>query len=87
MKYNTVTIKPSNVQKGTWDVIFQDLPGNREEGPGILSGLGFFHYPAHMGKEEAFATLKEHLIQRHQDELDKLMRSLVSLKKLDFKMM
>ena len=85
MKYNTIIIKPSNSRKGTWEVTFEDLPGDREEGPGILSSLGFFHYPSHMEKEEAFATLKEHLIQRHQNELDKLMRSLVSLKKLTLK--
>ena len=85
MKYKTLTIKPSNTQKGTWDIIFHDLPGDREEGPGVISSLGFFHYPSYMAKEEAFAMLKEHMVQRHQEEIDKLLRSLVSLKKLDFK--
>lgn len=75
MYYSTVEIRP-NLNKLGWGVSYSDMPYDREEGQGTMSGLGFYHYPRDMGQQAAFDSLKAYMVQRHKDEIAKLQKSL-----------
>lgn len=79
MKYSTVEIKPSRVKRGSWQVMFSDLDGDRVKEAHAPHGLGFYHYPRRMGKEKAFEILRSHLVKKHEEEICKLVNSLASL--------
>ena len=83
MKYSTVEIKPRACKPGEWWVTFSDLPYDRVEGDGSLSSIGFFHYPRRIGKKAAFEKLKAHLISKHQEEVNRLLRSIESLRRVE----
>jgi len=46
------------------------------------SALGYYHFPETMTDEEAFNELKECMIKAHQEEIDRLEKSLKKLKEL-----
>lgn len=83
MRYSTVTFKPKVFEHGEWWVTFEDLPYDRESGNGSLSGLGFFHYPRKLGRKAAFEKLKAHMIEKHQEEIDRLMKSMESIRRIE----
>lgn len=81
MIYNIIKI--SQNKKG-WKVSFQDVPGERIEGPTLPNPSGFFYYPVTMSKKEAFSELKKAMIESHVEEIIKLRMSLNKLKELKF---
>lgn len=83
MRYSTVSIKPKAFEPGEWWVTFEDLPYDRESGGGALSGLGFFHYPRKIGKRAAFEKLKSHMLEKHQEEINRLVRSMESIRRVE----
>ena len=82
MYASTVEIKPSRRKGRAWEVSFSELEGEREDQESI-SGLGFYHYNRERGEQAAFEILKQHLVERHEAEIDRLKKSLISLKNLE----
>ena len=84
MKFSTVHIRPVGFKEDRrWEVAFADLPGDRNNDAGGPNGWGFYHYPRRIGKKKAFDALKAHLIERHEEEISLLTKSLSALKSLD----
>jgi len=84
MKYSTVEIRPSRIKKNAWEVNFSDLDGDRVNEGHYPHGLGFYHYPRRIGKEKAFDTLRVFLMQKHEEEINNLTKSLAKLGALKF---
>lgn len=83
MRYSTVTFKPKAFEPEEWWVTFEDLPYDREPSEGSLSGLGFFHYPRTLGRKAAFEKLKAYMIEKHQEEIDRLLKSMESIRRIE----
>lgn len=83
MRYSTVEIRPSILNRNEWEVSFSDLDGDRIDEGHRPHGLGFYHYPRKFGRVKAFTILKEYLIRQHEEEITKLQSSLVKLQKLN----
>lgn len=84
MKYSTVQIRPSPIDRNDWDVSFADLDGDRTmTAPGPHS-LGFYHYPTKLGRAKAFAKLRDYLLKKHDDEIDALQKSRAKLRNLEY---
>lgn len=83
MKYSTVKISPS---KNKWVVDVVRLPNDyiddREQKP---NSLGFFHFSEKITDEDAFEQLRNLMISMHQDEVDRLQKSIKKLKQLKLK--
>jgi hypothetical protein len=83
MKFSTVRITPRVIKPYEWEVSFSDLDGERvDEGIGPQS-TGFYHYPRSMSQKEAFEALRTHLINKHKDEINRLVESLISLEHVE----
>lgn len=80
MYYDTVEIRPV---KGQWIVLHRALDGDRIASKTCTpSASGFFHYPRKWGIERGFEKLKAEMIWRHQQEIEKLTKSIEALKSL-----
>lgn len=84
MKFSTVEIRLVGTKRDKFDVRFTDLPYDRVNEVQSPNGLGFYHYPTHLGKEKAFEQLREHLIAKHKQQIDALTKSLAKLEALKF---
>ena len=81
MKYSTVEILPYIGNK--WLVNHSEMSGDRQAEKLNPSPMGFFHYPRRMGKKKAFEQLKALLIEKHEEEIKRLNKSLAALKKVE----
>jgi hypothetical protein len=79
MYYDTVEIRPLG---GKWVVNHYKMDKDRQPRenytPNVV--LGFFHYPRKWGVEKGLRLLKEAIIKRHKDEIDRLTKSLSELR-------
>ncbi len=88
MKISTVEIKYN--LDGNLRYSFQDLPYAREGVPAspksnsVEAGLGFWHYPTKLGKRVAFDRLKDAMIKRRYEEIDKLQKSIRELEAFNY---
>jgi hypothetical protein len=82
MKFSTVEIRPRTTTD-EWQVLFSDLEGDRHNEDFGPNGLGFYHYPRRMGRKKAFEALRNHIISKHEKEIEALTQSIGKLKKLE----
>lgn len=83
MMYSTVEIRP-NLDDDKWSVSFCDLDGDREDESSTPSALGFYHYPRDIGRTAAFEKLRQHMVDRHNVEIERLTKSRDKLLALRF---
>lgn len=83
MLYNIIQIRPNYVLN-KWDISFASLDGEREEKQTFPNPLGYYHYPSNISKSIAFEELKKCMIEQHQQEIEKLQKSLQKLKELKY---
>jgi hypothetical protein len=84
VRYNTVEIKPNSLTE-KWVYGFSRDPQDRVRAKTVPNGLGFYVYPTTMSDQKAFDKLKAHLVARHKKEIDRLLKSLDKLEKLELK--
>ena len=79
MKYNTVIITPNH---DTWKVSYRTNSLEREDVKTVPLAVGSYHYPETMSDEEATKELLQCMINRHEEEINNLKKSLKALKDL-----
>lgn len=78
MYYDTIQITVIN---NKWVVSHCQQNGAREERDHYTpSPLGFFHYPREYGIKKGFDILKETMIKPHEEEIERLSKSLADLR-------
>jgi hypothetical protein len=83
LKYKTIHIEPTSGRK-KWYYRIQLDDTDRVSKKTEPSGLGYYTYPYQISDYIAFVTLKERMIQIHENEISNLQKSLDELKKLEF---
>ena len=81
MIYDIANIVPKN---GEWNVWFQLDDTDRQSSKTTPNPLGFYYYPRKIGKTKAFNELKNYLIARHTQEIERLNKSLDKLIELEY---
>lgn len=81
MKYTQLKIKPS-VTKDDWEITEIPLKGDREEGQENFSAIGHCCYQETTNRTQAFTKLKNIMIERHEEEIEDLIKSLDKLRTL-----
>lgn len=79
MIYKTVQVTPNG---DTWLVAFKKNPLERKIEKTKPHSLGFYHYPETMNDQEALGVLLRCMISRHEEEIERLNKSLEALKSL-----
>lgn len=83
MKFHTITVDPADTEIG-WVVNFTTTETTKNLQFKDASAYGVMHYEGDIGDAEAFNILKEKMIIAHQNEIERLQKSLKSLSELKF---
>lgn len=79
MKYSTVEIRPHIEGNFKWRIASCDIPYERSNEAAKPCPVGFYHYKRKLGLENAFEELKACMIESHEKEIDRLIKSRDSL--------
>ncbi len=79
MKYNRITIKPEN---NGWKTTLSYDDMDRVEQKPVPNALGFFHCPETIPVETGIKMLQDTMIKAHEEEIERLKKSLAALKNL-----
>ena len=87
MKYRLVKLsgnfKSFSSKELDWFVNFEEVEGDREDENTVPNANGWYYFdPQKLTNYEAFMILKGCIIERHEDQIEKLTDSLNKLKRL-----
>jgi hypothetical protein len=79
MIYGLVELRPTN---GKWEVTHSCDNKDRVKEDTSPNPMGFYYYPARMGRSAGATKLKNFLIEQHKAEIARLQKSLDELKRV-----
>lgn len=85
MRYRTIHIEPDPFTVGKWRTrhYLDEADRKNVDDPQPLPGLGVFYSPMRRSLKRGFNELKAAMIKAHEDEIEKIQKSLKALREVE----